>query len=187
MKKEKEFSYRTIFTAFLKTGSAFGGGLGVLSSLREQFVKNLKIVDDNEFLAIWGLARIVPGGTISAIAIALGYKCKKLWGALVAITALTIPGFSVAIILSILYLPLKGTVFFSYMNEAVLPAALGLIVLAIINLGRDVFTSRILVIFSIVSFIASSILHLNPTIILLGEGFIAGIILTRREKRNVTI
>ncbi len=187
MEKEKEFSYRTISKAFLKTGSAFGGGLGVLSSLREQFVKNLKIVDDAEFMAIWGLARIVPGGTIGAIAIALGYKCKKIWGALVAITALTIPGFSVALILSILYTPLKGTVFFSYMNEAVLPAALGLIVLAIINLGRDVFTSQILIVFSIVSFAASFVLHLNPTFILLGEGFIAGLILTRKEKKDVTL
>ena len=108
-------------------------------------------------MAIWGIARIVPGGTIGAIAIALGYKCKKIWGSLVAIAALTLPGFTVALILSVLYLPLKGTVFFSYMNTAVLPAALGLIVLAIINLGRDVFTSRLLIFFSICSFIASTI------------------------------
>ncbi len=186
MKKEKDFSYKDLFIAFFKTGSVFGGGLGVLSSLREQFVKNLKIVENDEFMAIWGIARIVPGGTIGAIAIAIGYKSKKILGALIAITALTLPGFSVALILSMLYLPLKGTPFFGYMNDAVLPAALGLIVLAIINLGKDVFTSKILVAFSICSFISSFFLNLNPTFVLLVGGVLAAGILMRRGKKSVT-
>ena len=185
MKEEKELSHKDLCAAFLKTGSVFGGGLGVLSSLREQFVKNLKIVGDDEFMAIWGIARIVPGGTIGAIAIAIGYKSKKLLGSIIAIIALTLPGFTVALLLSILYLPLKGTPFFTYMNDAVLPAALGLIVLAIINLGKDVFTSKLLIIFSISSFVASFFLNLNTTLVLLVGGAIAAGILMRKGKKNV--
>ncbi len=186
MKKEKPLSYKDLFIAFLKTGSVFGGGLGVLSSLRSQFVKNLKIVEDDEFMAIWGIARIVPGGTIGAIAIAIGYKSRKIWGSIVAIVALTLPGFSVALILSVLYLPLKGTPFFAYMNDAVLPAALGLIVLAIINLGKDVFTSKLLIFFSICSFTSYFLLGINTTIVLLLGSAIAAGILMRKGKKNVT-
>ena len=71
------------------------------------------------------------------------------------------------------------------MNDAVLPAALGLIVLAIINLGKDVFTSKLLIIFSISSFVASFFLNLNTTLVLLVGGAIAAGILMRKGKKNV--
>jgi hypothetical protein len=57
--------------------------------------------------------------------------------------------------------------------------------LAIINLGKDVFTSKLLIIFSISSFVASFFLNLNTTLVLLVGGAIAAGILMRKGKKNV--
>ncbi len=108
-------------------------------------------------------------------------------GALIAIVALTLPGFTVAILLSMLYLPLKDTLFFEYMNEAVLPAALGLIVLAITNLSKDVITSKLLILFATISFVMSFFFGMNATTVLFLVSLIAAVTLSfRKGEKNVT-
>lgn len=179
--KKSELSYKKLIITFLKTGLAFGGGLGVMSSLQEEFVNKLKLLERHEFLSIWGIARIVPGGTIGALAVALGYRFKKMTGAIIAAVGITLPGLSIALVLAALYEPLKNTPFFDFMNEAVIPAALGLIVLAIFNLAKDIFHSKLLILFAINAFIFS-FLGINTTAILIGQGIVAAFILIIRKR-----
>src|SRR6059058_4676674 len=63
-----------LFYIFLKTGLAFGGGLGILAVLEEELVDKRRAVTKEEFLTIYGMGRIVPSGTMTALAVAYGYK-----------------------------------------------------------------------------------------------------------------
>jgi hypothetical protein len=56
-----------LFLIFLKAGLAFGGGLGILAVLEEELVDQRRAVTKEEFLTIYGIGRIVPSGTMTAV------------------------------------------------------------------------------------------------------------------------
>ena len=69
-----------LFYIFLKAGLAFGGGLGILAVLEEELVDKRRAVTKEEFLTIYGMGRIVPSGTMTALAVAYGFKFGGLPG-----------------------------------------------------------------------------------------------------------
>ncbi len=61
-----------------------GGGLGILAVLEEELVDKLRAVTKDEFLTIYGIGRIVPSGTMTALAVAYGYKFCGMSGTVIA-------------------------------------------------------------------------------------------------------
>src|ERR1700682_1604294 len=73
-----------LFSIFLRAGLAFGGGLGILAVLEEELVDKRRVVTREEFLAIYGMGRIVPSGTMTALAVAYGYMFAGMSGQAIA-------------------------------------------------------------------------------------------------------
>ncbi len=73
-----------LFSIFFKAGLAFGGGLGILAVLEDELVSKRHAVSRDEFLSIYGIGRIVPSGTMTALAVTYGYKFGGLSGTLFA-------------------------------------------------------------------------------------------------------
>ena len=65
---------RDLFVIFLKAGLAFGGGLGILAVLEDELVTKRKALTREEFLTVYALGRIVPSGTMTALAAAFGTR-----------------------------------------------------------------------------------------------------------------
>ncbi len=172
----QDVTYKQLFIIFLKAGFAFGGGLGVILELEKQLVNEYKLISRKDFMSMFAVGRIVPSGTISALAIGFGYKYKKIPGVLIALFGVMLPGFTLTILLAALYGVIKGTEFFNLMNISVMPAAVGLIVISALNMGKNVFHSVVLVSFAIAAFVAALFLNVNPSFILIGGGVI-GIVL----------
>jgi chromate transporter len=172
-------SYRQLFFIFLKAGCAFGGGLGILSVLENEFVTKSKLVTRQEFLSMYGIGKIVPSGTVTALAVGFGHKYKKLLGSIVALAGLILPGFTLTILLAALYTVLHGTEFFELINVSILPAAVALIVLSALNLGRDTYKSPVLLLFVFGAFLATFVLKINPALVLMGGGILSMIIFSK--------
>ena len=98
-----------LFSIFLRAGLAFGGGLGILAVLEEELVNKRRAVTTDEFLTIYGIGRIVPSGTMTALAVAYGYKFGGLWGTVIALAALSLPVFVLTIALTIAYHYLRSS------------------------------------------------------------------------------
>lgn len=166
-------TYRQLFLIFLKAGFAFGGGLGILSTLEQELVTKHKIVTRKEFLTMYGIGKIVPSGTVTALAVGFGYAHKKLLGSIIALVALILPGLSLTVLLASLYSSLRGTEVFDVLQVSVIPAAVALIVISAINLGKDAYTSPIYLLFAIVAFVATFFFAVNPSIVLLTGGLLS--------------
>ena len=80
-----------LFLIFLRAGLAFGGGLGILAVLEDELVDKRRAVTKEEFLTIYGIGRIVPSGTMTALAVAYGYKFGGLSGTVITLAALSLP------------------------------------------------------------------------------------------------
>ena len=173
-----------LFSIFLKAGLAFGGGLGILAVLEDELVSKRRAVTKEEFLTIYGIGRIVPSGTMTALAVAYGYKFGGLSGTVIALAALSLPVFVLTIALTIAYHYLRNSRVFDLFPVTILPAALALIVVAALKLDKDVFRPSRELIIAGVAFALALFLRLNPALILLAGGVLGAFALQKIEKED---
>jgi chromate transporter len=89
----RPFTYGALFAVFFRAGLAFGGGLGILAVLEDELVVKRPVVSREDCLAIYGLGRLVPSGTMTALAVAYGHRFGGPLGTVVALVALALPAF----------------------------------------------------------------------------------------------
>jgi chromate transporter len=175
-------SRRTLFRIFLKAGLAFGGGLGILAVLEQELITRRRAVDREEFLRLYGLGRIVPSGTMTALAVAYGYRFAGLPGTVISLTALVLPALVLTVALTAAYGLLHRQAWLSeLLPVTILPAALAFIVVAGLRLGRDVFRPSRELLLAAAAFAGAAVLHLSPVLLLLAGG-VAGTVLFRPKK-----
>ncbi len=162
-----------LFSIFFKAGLTFGGGLGILAVLQEELVDKRRAVTKEEFLTIYGIGRIVPSGTMTALAVAYGYKFGGLSGTVIALTALSLPVFVLTI-----------SRLFDLLPVTIMPAALALIVVAALKLGKDIFRPSRELIFAVIAFALALFLRLNPAIILMAGGVLGAFVLPKNKKED---
>jgi chromate transporter len=179
----REISYKELFVIFFKAGWAFGGGIGVIFAMEQELVHKRKLMPRGEFMSMYAIGRIVPSGTVTSVAIGVGYKYKKLLGTFVALLGVMLPGFTITIILAAFYGALRESKFFDLINYSIMPAAVGLIFISALNMGKDVFHSPLLIGFVVASFIATFFLGINAGLVLLAGG-ILGIIIFSKVKEG---
>jgi chromate transporter len=175
-----------LFSIFLKAGFAFGGGLGILTVLEDELVNKRRVVSRDEFLTVYGIGRIVPSGTMTALAVAYGYKFGGMSGTVIALAALSLPVFVLTIALTIAYHYLRNSRLFDLLPVTIMPAALALIVAAALKLGKDVFRPSRELLIACAAFALALFLRLNPALILLAGGPLGAFALQKVEKKNDT-
>jgi chromate transporter len=178
----RPISRRALFGIFLKAGLAFGGGLGILAVLEQELVTRRRVVDREEFLRLYGLGRIVPSGTMTALAVAYGYRFAGLPGTVISLTALVLPALVLTVALTAAYGLLQRQAWLSeLLPVTILPAALAFIVVAGVRLGRDVFRPSWELLLAVAAFAGAAVLHLSPVLLLLAGGA-AGTVVFRPKK-----
>src|SRR6266545_5874551 len=106
----------------------------------EGLVTRRQAVDREEFLRLYGLGRIVPSGTMTALAVAYGYRFAGLVGTAIALCGLVLPALVLTVALTAAYgiLRRQGGLL-DLLPVTILPAVLVFIVVAALRLGREVF------------------------------------------------
>jgi chromate transporter len=171
-------SLAQLFGIFFKAGCGFGGGLGVLALLQEQLVTLRRILPDKELMTLWSIGRLMPSGTMTAVAVAVGYRLCGFLGTVVALIAMIVPGFISVVVLTIAYGYLAHGAVLEYIDATLLPAALGIVVVSAVRLGKPLFRVSLDIVFAIVSCLLLLVTHMNPAVMLLIGG-LAGAVLLR--------
>src|SRR2546425_8976070 len=173
-----------LFSIFLRAGLAFGGGLGILAVLEQELVNKRRAVTTDEFLTIYGIGRIVPSGTMTALAVAYGYKFGGLTGTVIALAALSLPVFVLTVALTVAYHYLRNSRLFDLLPVTIMPAALALIAVAALKLGKDVFRPSRELIIAGAAFALAFFLRLKPALILLARGVLGAFVLQKVGEKN---
>lgn len=165
-----------LFVSSFKAGLAFGGGLGILAVLEEEVVRRHRLVGEQEFLAMYGIGRIVPAGTMTALAVAFGYRVAGMLGTIVAVGGLTLPAFAISLAFAIGYDALRTGGLPDLLPVTLLPAALALVLAAGLRLGRRYARLGPELAIVVAAFAGALLLDLNPAIVLIGGGLAAAAI-----------
>jgi chromate transporter len=179
-----KLSLAQLFIIFFKAGCGFGGGLGVLALLQEQLVTLRRILPDKELMTLWSIGRLMPSGTMTAVAVAVGHRLCGFAGTVVALIAMIIPGFVCVVVLTIAYGYLAHGAVLEYIDATLLPAALGIVVISAMRLGRPLFRVSLDMVFAVVACGLLLFAHMGPALMLLIGG-IAGAVFLRGPSEKI--
>ncbi len=174
---------RALFSVFLKAGLAFGGGLGILAVLEDELVDRRAVVQREEFLQLYALGRVVPSGTMTALAVAYGYRFAGLVGTLIALAGLVLPALVVIVPLAAAYRVLRHGQLLALLPVTILPAALAFIVVSGLRLGRPVLRPSPELALAALALVAAAFMDVNPLWCMVAGG-VAGMVLFERRGRE---
>jgi chromate transporter len=100
-------SLATLFLSFLSIGStSFGGGL--LGWIRRELVERRGWIDDQQFLACYGISQMVPGATNVNLSVIIGTRLRGIPGALAAVAGLLLMPLAILLAAGTLYFATHG-------------------------------------------------------------------------------
>jgi chromate transporter len=174
---------KDIFWKFLKIGSlSFGGVYSMLAFFEKELVEKNKWLTHDEFVESVAIGQMTPGPPIVNTGICIGYKLKKIRGALATTVGQAFTGTVLAIFLAIFYMKTKGNVFLLSIMKGVGAAVVGLLLSIIFKMARTTVKDFKAAFFATSAFIALAFFKLNPIGIILASG-VLGLILYRRSPR----
>lgn len=90
-----------IFKTFFKVGTLLlGGGYVILPLLQSELVEKRNWIDDNELCEYYALSQSIPGLIAANLSIFVGYKLRKIPGAIAAIIGIVLPAFVSIVIIA---------------------------------------------------------------------------------------
>jgi chromate transporter len=168
---------------FLKIGLSFGAGTAMTARLQDELVRKRRVIQRGEFMTLYGLARIVPSASMTALAVAIGYRYQGLPGTVVVLTAMILPAFTLTVLLTIAYTQLVGSQALALINLTLVPASLAIVIVSAFRLGQEFLTpSRELVL--VVAAGIGVLLGLNPGLLLLSGGLIGALAIRRPNEEK---
>ena len=173
--------YCDLFLLFFRAGLVFGGGITIMGVLQQELVTRRRAVTRSEFLTLYGLARIVPSGTITALAVGFGYLFGGFPGTVCALAGLVLPALAPTIALTILYDVARGSSWFDLLPVTLLPAAVALLAGAVVSLGREVARPSLDLAIAAGAVIGALALRLNPAALLVLGGLLGALLLRGEE------
>jgi chromate transporter len=179
---KERLSPSQIFVIFFKAGCAFGGGLGILAVLEDELVTRRQLVTRDEFLATYAIGRLVPSGTMSALAVAYGYKFAGFPGTAIALAALTLPAFALTVALTIAYAYVRGSAFLDVLPVTIMPAALALIVVAALRLGKGTLSRYRELVLAVAAFLVAIFTGANAALLLVLGGIVGMFVFSAEAK-----
>lgn len=161
-----------LFVLFFRVGMSFGAGTGMTAVLQKELVQTRKAIARDEFMTLYGLARIVPAGTMTALAVAIGYRYRGIPGTVVALIAMILPSFVLTLILTVAYTLLAGSEVFRVLNVTLMPAALAVVVVSSFRLGQEFFRPSVELALLVLAFVGVLAFGLNPSLLLIAGGVV---------------
>lgn len=172
-----------LFLTCLKIGTfTFGGGYAMIALIQDEFVTNQKWLDNEDMLNIIAVAQSVPGVIAVNSSIMVGYKVRKVKGALVCALGVVLPSLISLCIISSFYLQFRDNKYVVGALRGVKAAVVALMCSAILKIARpsvkDVFTG----ILCAIAFVIAFFTDINAIILILAGGVI-GYVYYRRKNR----
>lgn len=134
---EKQISLTDIFLTFFKMGlTAFGPAM--MAEAKKNIVKRKKWLSEQEFLNGLALAQFLPGATFVTLTVFMGYRIRRLAGALASFLGFLLPPTALMVILSYLYFRYSGLPLVDSAFKGLEAVVVALIANAVLDIGKSV-------------------------------------------------
>jgi chromate transporter len=169
MDRKPHVSLMEIFKTFLIIGSTgFGGGMAVVSLTERYCVRDRKWLTIDEFLHGLAFSQILGPFSLN-ICTFVGYYLRGVIGGIVASIAFIFPSFCLISLLTWLYFRFHQLPQLESALKGTNPVVIGIIVVAVISMGKTSVRGKNGWMLALVAFAASAFFHISSlTILVLG-------------------
>jgi len=162
------FSYSDAFSSFFKIGMfTLGGGYAMIPIIEAEVVDKKKWIDKGEFLDLIAIAQSCPGVFAINISIFIGYKLRKIKGALCLSLATALPSFLIILAIAIFFHSFQDNKVVAAMFRGIRPAVVALIAVPTFKLAKSANITLTNCWIPIASALAIWLLGVSPILIIL--------------------
>jgi chromate transporter len=163
--------YFELLAAFFRIGAfTFGGGYAMLPMLERELIINRKWSTMEELMDYFAVGQCTPGTIAVNTASFIGYKRKKIPGAITATLGVILPSLIIIIILAAILQQVNNYPIVQSAFRGISAAVAALIVQSVWGMGKSGVKNLLGVILMILSFYFIFFLKVNPVWIVLGAG-----------------
>ncbi len=174
-------SVARIFLVFLKIGTfAFGGVYSMLSFFERELVQKRKWLTHDDYVESIAIGQMTPGAPIVNTGICIGYRLRKMRGALASTAGQIVTGTIVAILLAVFYMKIKEEPLLRSAMKGIGAAVVGLLLSIIFTMSKKVLRDYKTLLVAAAAFILLALFRLSPIMIILTAGA-AGYVLFRNK------
>ncbi len=172
---------------FLKLGAtAFGGPAAHIAIMQKEFVDRRKWLTGQEFLDLISASNLIPGPNSTEMAMHIGYKQCGLMGLFIAGISFILPAALLVTGIAWLYTIFSTMPQVSSILYGIKPVIIGIILQALLGLGRIALkTNFLLALFAIL--LISSFLGLDEILLLLISGTISLVWTWHENKQKISL
>ena len=157
-----------LFIVFFKLGAfTIGGGIAMLPLLQNTLINEKKWFTKEEFMDIVAVCQSLPGVVAINMATYVGYKKKGLAGSIVSTFGVTIPSFTMILIIARFITSMGDNGVLMGAMAGLRAAALGMVVVALIQLMPAAIKNKWAMLAAIVAFVLIAILKVNTAYVIL--------------------
>ena len=160
--------YRKSFKTFLKIGAfTLGGGYAMIPIIEAEVVERHKWLSREEFADIIAVAQSCPGALAINMSVFIGYRLRRLPGAVCTCLATALPSFLIILLIALFFHRFQDVPWVAAMFRGIRPAVVALIAVPTFNLAKNAKIGMSNCWIPVVSTIAIWALHVNPVFIIL--------------------
>ena len=184
----EDIKLHKIFVIMLKIGAlTFGGGYAMVPLFEDEFVGRRCWITSQDMVNMIALSQSVPGVIAINCGILIGYRLKKLPGALIAIAGIVLPSLVVLTAVTYLYDALRDNVYVAGALRGIRAAVVALLVSAFWRFTKPFRNDIVSIVVFAAAFLLSLALSINSIYIILGGivfGVTAGIWRVKKPQKD---
>ena len=163
--------YWTSFKTFFKIGAfTLGGGYAMIPIIQSEVVDKHKWIDKEEFLDLIAIAQSCPGVFAINISTFIGYKMRKVRGAICSTLGTALPSFLIILLIAMCFHRFMDVPWIAAMFNGIRPAVVALIAVPTFNLAKRANITLANCWIPILSALLIWAMHVNPIFIIIAAG-----------------
>ncbi len=163
--------YLKSFLLFSRIGLfTIGGGYAMVPLIEAELVDKRKWVSKEDFLDLMALAQTVPGIFAVNIAIFIGYKLKKFWGAFCMTAGTILPPFAIILGIALFFRQFQHLETVENIFKGIRPAVVALIASPTFKMAKSAHISRYNIWIPVASALLIWLLGFSPIYVIILSG-----------------
>ena len=165
------FNARDAFLTFFKIGAfTLGGGYAMIPIIESEVVDKKHWIGKEDFLDLIAIAQSCPGVFAINISVFIGYRLRRIPGALCTALGTALPSFLLILIIAMFFHQFMDIAWVAAMFNGIRPAVVALIAVPTFNLAKSAKINLETCWIPIISALLIWLLHVNPVFIILAAG-----------------
>lgn len=180
--------YFDLFCTFFRIGAVtIGGGYVMLPVIQREAVDRHKWVTEEEVIDYYALAQSIPGIIAVNTAAMVGYKQRKLPGAIAASLGVITPSIIIIMIIAAFFTRFADNIYVQKAFGGIRAAVTAMVIMAVVRMWSKAVVNKTGIFFAITGFTAVVFFHISPIyMIILGavSGIVLGRIMLHKQKKT---